>query len=602
LLVSLLAPVLAVPTFAAGGIKDTIDGDRNDPHFVKQWRDQDDRLGGRCSSGLVGIGNGSGGNDTDGDGVADRCDAFVDDPSRSGPFHIGVIDSLDDVWQTLLAPGRYQNPVVIFGPPSFNDSEPGIVQLDRVSALSFDVRFAEWAYLDGYHEAESVPYILAEAGRYEMDDGSVWELGNFDRRNLQPLRDRTFSEPLPGVPALFLTLQTSNGADPAIARARDVTAEGFRIRMFEEEGLQDGHTLESVGYLAVYSPNGSGTISVHGLDVPYLLQTAAVDHKFVPAMSWNLIFQEEQSVDQEIYHRPETFSLLNLGGLLFGQDSSMSGGDPATLRRRDPVQGTAMEWGNVDNVDDRWIKVPLAKSYTNPVVVVAVASSRDTDPGMPRIRNVSAGSFELHFDEWMYQDGLHAGERVFYIVADEGQHDLEGLTVEAGTLTTSGTLDSEGWNTVGLTASFLGVPGVFTSLQTTTSDIPTVTRVDQPAAGSFRVTMQEEEGSVTDGHSPEALGWIAIDTGRVVSEDGRSIEVISRRVDGQLRMVHFTPKPGLRMRTVVADVVSVKEADAVSLRHGFLGTNRMEIMLQEEQSLDLEMTHVREDVCFFVAE
>jgi hypothetical protein len=105
-----------------------------------------------------------------------------------------------------------------------------------------------------------------------------------------------------------------------------------------------------------------------------------------------------------------------------------------------------------------------------------------------------------------------------------------------------------------------------------------------------------------DDRPAETVGWIAIDMGRIVTATGRSIEVLGKRVDSDLRTVHFTPMRTRRFRTVVADVASAKEIDPVSLRHGFLGPNRVHIMLQEEQSQDLETSHVLEDVCFFVAE
>ena len=55
-------------------------------------------------------------------------------------------------------------------------------------------------------------------------------------------------------------------------------------------------------------------------------------------------------------------------------------------------------------------------------------------------------------------------------------------------------------------------------------------------------------------------------------------------------------------RTVVADVASTRELDPVSLRHEKLSRNRIQVVLQEEQSLDAEVSHAREDVCFFVAD
>ena len=53
-------------------------------------------------------------------------------------------------------------------------------------------------------------------------------------------------------------------------RARNVTADGFRVTLYEEQALMDGHGWEELGYLAIYSPRslridqGGG----HGRPVP----------------------------------------------------------------------------------------------------------------------------------------------------------------------------------------------------------------------------------------------------------------------------------------------------------------------------------------------
>jgi hypothetical protein len=42
--------------------------------------------------------------------------------------------------------------------------------------------------------------------------------------------------------------------------------------------------------------------------------------------------------------------------------------------------------------------------------------------------------------------------------------------------------------------------------------------------------------------------------------------------------------------------------DAADLRHSNLGLNRVKVVVQEEQSVDVDTSHPLEDVCLFVAE
>jgi hypothetical protein len=311
---------------------------------------------------------------------------------------------------------------------------------------------------------------------------------------------------------------------------------------------------------------------------------------------------EEQSLDAETDHLKEDVDLLALGGHLFGQDVNVRGMDVQTLRRLDPESSVSMEWGTVDGVGDSWIRVPLARSYDDPVVIAKLASSRDMDPGTVRVRNIDNGSFEVRFEEWSYLDGIHSGEQVFYMVAEKGQHELAGLTVEAGTVTTDATLNAGVWERVALTAPFVDAPAVFTSVQTRVDPAPVTTRISRRKPFSFRVTLQEEEASIVDARAAESIGWIAVDVGTGVSADGRRIEIFSTTVGDKYGTTQFTPSADRAFRTVVADMADVHGGDAAAIRHANLGRNRVSLVVQEETSTDAETNHPDEEVCLFVAE
>jgi hypothetical protein len=543
------------------------------------------------------------GTDTDADGIDDMCDAFPNDPDRSGPFAVNGLD-VDDLWLTVGLPGFYKAPVVIAGAPTYNDDAPGVIQIDEVTDRDFDIRFKEWEYLDGVHQAlESVSYMISEAGRYTMPDGSVWEFGTFVLDGTAKFTYVPFTAPFARKPALFVTAQNVAGNQPVTVRAREVGRRGFEAALYEEEARMDGHVATSVGFVAIYSPDGSGDVQPLGSELPYYVHQPRLDDRFTPVLSWTVKLDEEDSVDSERWHINENVWVLALGHHFFAQDISSGGRDTVSPRVILPEPTVAMEWGSIDDVADKWIQIPLASSYTDPVVVVKPASSREMDPGTLRIRNVTSDSFELRFEEWAYLDDAHAGERVFFMVAEAGQHDLGGLAVEAGTRSTTATMNAGEWELINLTTSFADAPAVFSSIQTHNDGAPAVTRVKQRQAGSFKLTMQEEEASLVDGRSAETLGWIAIDMGNATLPNGRYIEIIAHLVDESFRTVHFTPADSnRRFRTVVADLASTFGGDAANLRHTGLGRNRVRLMVQEEQSFDAEVNHTFEDVCIFVAE
>jgi hypothetical protein len=443
---------------------------------------------------------------------------------------------------------------------------------------------------------EILPHLVLERGRRIMADGSVWEVGTFWLGGTGSWESEFFAAPFAAPPALFLTVQTTNGVQPVTVRVKNVTVDGFEAALFEEEALMDGHNTESVGYLAIYSPAGSGVISSDVGPIPYLLQSPSVNHEWTPVLSSSLMVEEEASSDTELWHVDETLSVLALGDQLFAQVGSYQGGDTAALRRLAPEYGADMEWGTLDGVDHGWTTVPLAKPYGNPVVVAKPVSARGDNPGVIQVRNVTDDSFELRYQEWLYLDGWHTKERVFYLVADAGFHSVAGLVGEAGTLETHRLL-SDGWEDVSFGFPHSDPPAVFTSVMTSAGSDPVITRVDAVTGAGLSVTMDEEE-AVRDGHATETVGWIALSRGMGTTTDGRSVVV--DRVSATDQPALFTFGVDRRFPLLVGDVTSTVGQDPFVLRYQNLTS--VELFLAEERSLDSEVSHLQEDVSVFLAE
>jgi hypothetical protein len=237
-------------------------------------------------------------------------------------------------WATVTHGGGVWGAVVIAGPPTFNDGDQGVVRVQSVGPGSFQLRFQEWLYLDGTHATEVVPFLVLEAGRHHMADGSIWEVGTFDLSGNRTWSSETFVQPFPEAPRLLLTIQTYNEVDTVKVRARSVTATGFEAALSEEDALQNGHATEVVGYLAIWSPSSSGTVVANGSGTSYSLASASVNHSFSTVLGHSFKVEEEQSLDSEVTHAYETLDVLVLGGQPFAQDVTCNGGDNIALRRQ----------------------------------------------------------------------------------------------------------------------------------------------------------------------------------------------------------------------------------------------------------------------------
>ena len=133
-----------------------------------------------------------------------------------------------------------------------------------------------------------------------------------------------------------------------IARARNLTSNGFEAALFEQElSNATGHYTETVGYLAVYSPSGSGTVNYNGASTAYSVQGMSLAQwspvpdgtinqiwKTVPGSTTQLNLGEEQSKDLETSHTAETVHVLGIAGLTHGQQVTSNGIDPTALRQR----------------------------------------------------------------------------------------------------------------------------------------------------------------------------------------------------------------------------------------------------------------------------
>jgi hypothetical protein len=260
------------------------------------------------------------------------------------PFGIMTADhQWTDLCRTDLA-----DTVILLGPPTHNGGDPGVARMQPTEDADcpYQVRFAEWDYRardfnDLWHKPEQISYLGLTPGVYTMDDGVVWQVGSFEHWGNGVWKTVSFQNAFAGTPALFLTIQTANGTETTTTRARNVGADGFDAAMFEEEYLMSGgHAAEKIGYVAIYHPDGDtsasveGVATINGAEIPYALHRTWVNHNWTSVDDIELHLEEEQSLDDEVAHKDEMVDVLTIGGQVFAQQVSSSGGDTTAIRRR----------------------------------------------------------------------------------------------------------------------------------------------------------------------------------------------------------------------------------------------------------------------------
>ena len=493
----------------------------------------------------------------------------------------------------------YINPVIIAGPPTYRDRDPGVVRIKNVQPDSFHIRFQEWEYLDGEHADEIVDYLVFEAGHATQEDGGELEVGTFQLSGTGQWDLFSFQKEFPGRPHIFLTIQTNNGSEAVMVRARNVNTVGFEAALFEEEALMDGHQYETVGYLAIYSSEGWGELDVNEMKIPYILQRVNIDHRFTPVLTSDLKLEEERSRDIETAHVDEAVDVLVLKDLFFAQIIGLNSQETVALRRFAPEYDGRMEWGLVHGIDQAWTQVPLTKSYGNPIVVAKPVSGFDAEPGVIRLRDISRDSFELRYQEWDYLDGAHAKENIFYLVSDMGTHTIAGLDVEAWKYASSTLVGPEEWDRVGMDTGFSQMPALFTGVQTSNGPEAVTCRIRNASPSAFDLAMSRQENH-PGVHVQETLGWIAISQGFDTASDGRS--VIAQVFDDSFQGLSLSFVPfEHRYPNIVCDVMSTVESDPVFIRYLGITDSKALLYLQEEKSADQELNHANETVSVFLS-
>ncbi|MEM6610713.1 MAG: carboxypeptidase regulatory-like domain-containing protein [Cyanobacteria bacterium P01_C01_bin.72] len=223
---------------------------------------------------------------------------------------IGHIAALNHGIQTIQLDHSYENPVVFALPLSYNGGDPAIARITDIQNDSFSVYVQEAEYKDGAHTDESVSYMVLEAGNWELEDGTLLEVGSLaTKANVaSSWKNIDFDSNFDSTPVILSQVQTQNGEQFVRTRQNAASVDGFALAMEEEEKYKrSGHAGETIGWLAMESGSGSW----NGLDYQAGHTGRVVDH------SWETV-----SFEQSFNQAPNLFASI----------SSYKGGDPVGLR------------------------------------------------------------------------------------------------------------------------------------------------------------------------------------------------------------------------------------------------------------------------------
>ena len=214
-------------------------------------------------------------------------------------------------------------------------------------------------------------------------------------------------------------------------------------------------------------------------------------------------------------------------------------------------------------VNHGWKTYPLPATYLNPVVIAGIPSIFGGQPGVARVNNVTSESFDIKFQEWRHMDGYHFYEEISVLVLEAGRYEMgDGSVWEAGITSSIG---NRRWAAYAFSQPFDGVPELLLSHQTSKGADPVTMRSRELTATGFEAAQFEEE-ALTDGHLEETVGYLAI----------------------------LSPAGGGVVSTL--EGYAPYSLDRIQVNQRWTPLHQWVVRIQEDQSADVELRHLYEDM------
>ncbi|PIE60382.1 MAG: hypothetical protein CSA31_02340, partial [Desulfobulbus propionicus] len=265
---------------------------------------------------------------------------MVEPADDETPFAIEVGEvTVHGSWEKVELEKTFIDPIVIAGPPTYNDSAPGVMRLRNINPTSFEIKFAEWDYLDGDHPGETISFLVIEKGHHNID-GTIIEAGTITGTTRFTVNN--FQESFEEAPIVLTTVSSENEQEVIAGRIKNVTTSGFSYYFREQESNPNTHAGEAINYIAWQLGSGSiDTITFEAGNTPDAVYNAWYDityqnkGKHLPftfadiqttdggdtssvrmqgssKTGFQIKVEEEQSKDDEVGHTKEVIGYLAL--------------------------------------------------------------------------------------------------------------------------------------------------------------------------------------------------------------------------------------------------------------------------------------------------
>ena len=539
---------------------------------------------------------------------------------------VGQITDLTHEVQIVRLDRNYQNPVVFAQSPTNFGGAPIVVRVTDVQADRFTIYLAEPSNKDVTHTAETVTYVVLEAGCHQLADGTRLEVGtattsaNVGKLVSNQWETVSFATDFDDTPVLLSQIQTDTGLPYLQTRQNNVTPIGAELALEQEENVSTPHNSETIGYLAIEEGIGSSNgnlLEAYNTDLvvtdqwytnlftgtytaaPGLLSSLTsysgkdnshVRYANLGTTSVQFRVGEDTTRDTETAHGAESIAYLAIGGtgILTAVTPQVEIGESGVLTDLTHIEQT----------------VVLQNEYANPIVFAQSATANGTSPAVVRIKDVQSDRFTVYLTEPSNENNIHGvAETISYLVLEAGRHELtDGRQLEVDSVSTDATvgqLVTNQWESVNFASGFAASPVVFSQVQTATGQVYLQTRQNSITSTGFDLALEQEELANTQ-HVSETIGYLAIDQGRgawngLLMEAYNTAALVTDQWYGQALDFSYSSPPRL-----LSSLTSYNSEDNAHVRYANLNGNGVQFKIDEDTTLDTETQHGAESVAYLV--
>ena len=153
---------------------------------------------------------------------------------------------------------------------------------------------------------------------------------------------------------------------------------------------------------------------------------------------------------------------------------------------------------------------------------------------------------------------------------------------------------NQNWKTISLPIDFSTKPLVFTQVVTTEENTPVTTRIRNVSTSQFELRLQEEEGA-DNRHIRESVAWFAIEEGNQTSD--YALETQRFSLTDAWKTANFNGNYAV-FPSFFGQMQTTNDSDPAALRFRNPSLNSIQLQIEEESSINSNVTHSNEEIAF----